>query len=111
MGDGRDRAKRAVMGGYLDKYADIVVLADEDPGSENRFAIMGDVAQGVRSKTLGQDLFVFPGRSDAIDFLVSEARSGDMVFLAGKGHETIMLTQFGREKWSDKDALMERIGV
>jgi UDP-N-acetylmuramyl tripeptide synthase len=36
MGDGRDKGKRPKMGALLDKYADIVVLADEDPGDENR---------------------------------------------------------------------------
>ncbi len=74
MGDGRDHAKRPKMGALLDKYVDIVVLADEDPGSENRFAIMGDVAKGISQKVLGNGLFVLPNRTDAIQFLVDEAK-------------------------------------
>lgn len=43
MGDGRDVAKRPKMGALLDKYADIVVLADEDPGDESRLGIISDI--------------------------------------------------------------------
>lgn len=107
MGDGRDKAKRPKMGQILDKYADMVVLTDEDPGSENRFAIMADVMRGIKTKVLGNGLFILPQRRDAIQFVVEEAQEGDLVFLAGKGHEEVMLTQFGREMWSDKDTLLE----
>jgi UDP-N-acetylmuramoyl-L-alanyl-D-glutamate--2,6-diaminopimelate ligase len=85
----------------------MVVLADEDPGSENRFSIIGDIVDGMPTKTLGIDLFVLPQRRDALRFLVDNAQSGDIVFLAGKGHERVMLTQFGREKWNEQEILME----
>lgn len=61
-----------------------MVLADEDPGQDNRYSILSDVRGGVVDKKMGIDLFVMPERMEAISFLVKQAASGDIVFLAGK---------------------------
>lgn len=77
------------MGKIADQYADIIVLADEDPGDEPRFQIMQEVRKGIH-KNDGDGLYIIPDRQKAIQFLTEIARPGDLVLLAGKGHETVM---------------------
>lgn len=88
MGE-RDRFKRPLMGKLADQYADIIVLADEDPGDEPRFQIIQEIKDGIKRND-GDNLFIIPDRQKAIKFLTEIARPGDVVLLAGKGHETVM---------------------
>ena len=88
MGE-RDRFKRPIMGKLADQYADIIVLADEDPGDEPRFQIIQEIKDGINRRD-GDNLFIIPDRQKAIQFLTEIARPGDLVLLAGKGHETSM---------------------
>lgn len=85
----RDRFKRPMMGKLADQYADIIVLADEDPGDEPRFQIIQEIKDGIKRND-GDNLFIIPDRQKAIQFLTQIARPGDVVLLAGKGHETVM---------------------
>ena len=88
MGE-RDRFKRPLMGKLADQYADIIVLADEDPGDEPRFQIIQEIKDGI-NRVDGDNLFIIPDREKAIKFLTEIAHPGDVVLLAGKGHETVM---------------------
>lgn len=85
----RDRQKRPEMGKIADRYADLIVIADEDPGDENRLQIIAEVREGVK-RQLGDRLYVIPDRSLAIRFITEIVEPGDIVMLAGKGHETVM---------------------
>lgn len=67
MGD-RDRFKRPLMGKIADQYADIIVLADEDPGDEDRMQIIQEVKNGIRRND-GDNLFIIPDRELAIKFI------------------------------------------
>ncbi len=111
MWDGRDKAKRPRMWALLDKYSDIVVLADEDPGDENRLTILDDVASGITLKKHGKWLFVLPERHHAIQFITDIAEKWDTVFLAGKWHEEVMLTARWRRDWSDRRELETILGI
>ncbi len=105
MWDGRDKGKRPKMWALLDQYADIVVLSDEDPWQENRLWIIDDVVRGIKNKKEGVGLFVLPERFFALQFITHIAKPWDTVFLAGKGHEEVMLTKYGKREWSDKREL------
>lgn len=63
----------------------------------------------VKNKTLGKDLFIIPERILAIKFACEIAKEGDVVMFAGKGHETIQLTNFGKRKWSDKEEVLKNL--
>ncbi|SPE34392.1 UDP-N-acetylmuramoyl-L-alanyl-D-glutamate--2, 6-diaminopimelate ligase [Candidatus Sulfopaludibacter sp. SbA3] len=85
-GGDRDRSKRPLMGQAAAEASDFVVLTSDNPRSEDPLAIMNDALVGIRRKDVAH--VVEPDRSAAIDRALKEAREGDIVILAGKGHET-----------------------
>ena len=85
-GGDRDRAKRPLMGQAAAEASDFVVLTSDNPRSEDPLAIMNDALVGIRRVDVPH--IVEPDRETAIRRALSEAREGDIVILAGKGHET-----------------------
>jgi UDP-N-acetylmuramoyl-L-alanyl-D-glutamate--2,6-diaminopimelate ligase len=86
-GGDRDRGKRPEMGHAAEKGADIVILTDDNPRTEDPGQILDDIEAGM---TPGGHMRV-EGRRDAIARALHEARDGDVVLLAGKGHETYQI--------------------
>lgn len=103
MGE-RDRFKRPMMGRIADQYADIIVLADEDPGDEPRFQIIQEIKDGI-TRSDGDRLYIIPDRQLAIKFITEITQPGDVVLLAGKGHETVMCIPWGKIPWNEKAIL------
>ncbi|HEX4540374.1 MAG TPA: UDP-N-acetylmuramoyl-L-alanyl-D-glutamate--2,6-diaminopimelate ligase [Acidimicrobiales bacterium] len=84
-GGDRDRHKRPDMGRIATTLADLAVLTSDNPRSEDPMAIIAEVRGGVDRR---DRLVVEPDRAAAIALAVSSARPGDVVVVAGKGHET-----------------------
>ncbi|HUH07241.1 MAG TPA: UDP-N-acetylmuramoyl-L-alanyl-D-glutamate--2,6-diaminopimelate ligase [Egibacteraceae bacterium] len=84
-GGDRDRAKRPLMGAAAARFADRAVLTSDNPRSEDPLAILEAVAAGARAS--GGDWQIQPDRRAAIGLALAEARPGDVVVIAGKGHE------------------------
>ena len=84
-GGDRDRTKRPLMGEVATTLADMAVLTSDNPRSEDPIAVIEDVRAGVRAE---ERLRVEPDRQAAIDLAVGQAQDGDVVVIAGKGHET-----------------------
>ena len=82
-GGERDRSKRAPMGEVVSELADQVVVTSDNPRSEQPQAIIDDILDGVRAPAE-----VEPERRDAIEHALARAQEGDVVVIAGKGHET-----------------------
>jgi len=89
----RDEAKRAVQGRLAGKYADEVIVTEEDDRDMDGQEIMEQIASGATEadKTRDTDLFLIHDRPDAIQFAVDRAKTGDTVLLLGKGHEKDIL--------------------
>ena len=85
-GGDRDRTKRPLMGQAAAEASDFVVLTSDNPRSEDPLAIMNDALVGIRRTDVPH--IVEPDRATAIARASKEAREGDIVILAGKGHET-----------------------
>lgn len=85
----RDEAKRVVQGEIAGKYADEVVITEEDDRDMDGVEIMDEIAAGAEKagRQRGKDLFLVHDRTEAIDFAVKRASRGDTVMLLGKGHE------------------------
>jgi UDP-N-acetylmuramoyl-L-alanyl-D-glutamate--2,6-diaminopimelate ligase len=83
-GGDRDRSKRAPMGEVAARLADLVVLTTDNPRHEAPAAIISEVRRGMETP---RDLRVEPDRRAAIELAVREARAGDVLLVAGKGHE------------------------
>jgi UDP-N-acetylmuramoyl-L-alanyl-D-glutamate--2,6-diaminopimelate ligase len=87
-GGDRDRGKRPLMGAVAAQLADVVIVTSDNPRSEDPHAILDQILEGVIAhRAQGPDL-VTADRAEAINEALSLAREGDVVVIAGKGHET-----------------------
>jgi UDP-N-acetylmuramoyl-L-alanyl-D-glutamate--2,6-diaminopimelate ligase len=98
-GGDRDRAKRPLMGEAAGRGSDFVVLTSDNPRSEDPRAIINDAVVGLQ-KT-GVKYTVEVDRRKAIALAIAEARPGDIVLLAGKGHEKVQVTREGSLPFDD----------
>ena len=100
-GGDRDRAKRPLMGKAAAENSDFVVLTSDNPRSEDPLAIMNDALVGIRRTDV--PLVVEPDRATAIARAIKEARPGDIVILAGKGHETYQVLKDRTIAFDDRE--------
>jgi len=100
-GGDRDRTKRPLMGEAAGRGSDFVVLTSDNPRSEDPLAIINDAAVGLQRT--GAKYKVEPDRKAAIALAVAEAGSGDILLLAGKGHEKVQVTKDGSIPFDDGD--------
>jgi UDP-N-acetylmuramoyl-L-alanyl-D-glutamate--2,6-diaminopimelate ligase len=84
-GGDRDRSKRPLMGRAAGAGSDLVVLTSDNPRSEDPQAILDEVLPGLRQERAA--VLVEPDREEAIHLAIGAAQRGDLVLLAGKGHE------------------------
>ena len=106
-GGDRDRAKRPMMGEAAGKGSDFVVLTSDNPRSEDPRAIINDALVGLQ-KT-GVKYSVEADRRKAIAIAIGEARPGDIVLLAGKGHEKVQVTGEGSHPFDDVEVARETL--
>jgi UDP-N-acetylmuramoyl-L-alanyl-D-glutamate--2,6-diaminopimelate ligase len=95
-GGDRDRGKRPQMGAIADELADRVVVTSDNPRSEDPEAIIRDIRAG-----LSRSADVFAERRAAIEFAIMQAQPGDVVLIAGKGHEEYQEIDGVRHPFSD----------
>lgn len=88
-GGDRDPGKRPVMGEIAAIYSDICIVTSDNPRSEEPMRIIEDILPGVRK--VNSSYTVVENRRNAIETALMEARAGDVVILAGKGHETYQI--------------------
>ena len=109
-GGGKDRTKRPVMGEVTGRLSDLTILSSDNPRTEDPLKIISDIIVGLQ-KTSGKYL-IEPDREKAIGAAMDEARAGDIVLLAGKGHENYQILSDRTMEFDDRDvarrALRER---
>jgi UDP-N-acetylmuramoyl-L-alanyl-D-glutamate--2,6-diaminopimelate ligase len=88
-GGEKDRTKRPIMGEVTGRLSDLTILSSDNPRNEDPLKIISDIIVGLQ-KTAGKYL-IEPNREKAIGLAMDEARAGDMVLLAGKGHENYQI--------------------
>ena len=102
-GGDRDRSKRPKMAAVVSENSEISVLTSDNPRTEDPAAILRDVASGVKE---GSESTQIIDRREAIAHAISLAQPGDIVVIAGKGHEDYQI--IGRTKYPMDDRLMAR---
>ena len=104
----RDTDKRPMMGRIAAAAARLVVVTDEDPRGEDREAILEDIARGAEDggKRRDRDLFLIADRPAAIEAAFERARPGDIVLLAGKGHEQSIIGPSGPVAYDERSAAL-----
>jgi len=111
-GGDRDRGKRPKMGRAAVEYSDVVVLTSDNPRTEDPLAILREVEVGVRDaleRRSHVQYHLVPDRREAIGAAIREARRGDMVLIAGKGHEDYQIIGNKKFHFDDREVAREAI--
>ena len=101
-GGDRDATKRPKMGKIADELSDIVVVTSDNPRSEDPQLIISDILAGIKSVNT-QRIYVEPDRRTAISMLKHIAKEGDVVVLAGKGHEDYQILKDKTIHFDDRE--------
>ena len=98
----RDRTKRPLMGKASSRYADVIILTEEDYRTEDVNRIIDEIASGI---TPGPEVYRYPDRKEAIEFALSLGKPGDCVMITGKGHEKSIARGKIEYPWSDQEVV------
>ena len=105
-GGDRDRAKRPRMGRVVERGADLAWVTSDNPRSEDPGRIINDIMAGVRST---RGVHIQPDRRLAIEEVVQAAEPGDLVLIAGKGHERTQLFRDTAIPFDDREAVRQAL--
>ena len=103
-GGDRDRSKRKVMARIASRMSDSLVVTSDNSRSENPDGIIADILAGVDKES---EFAVVPNRAEAIRYAIRHARAGDIIILAGKGHENYEIDSKGKHPFCEKDIAVE----
>lgn len=107
-GGDRDKGKRPLMGAIAEQFSDVVVITDDNPRSEDPAAIVADILSGLLDAGRAR---VVAGRAEAVTNTVMQAQEGDIVLVAGKGHEDYQIVGTRRLDYSDRSTVARLLGV
>ena len=106
-GGDRDPMKRPLMGEACAKLADKLVVTSDNPRSEDPLKIIDAILVGVRGRGSGIGVTVEPDRKKAIEFALREAQEGDVIVIAGKGHETTQEIKGVKYPFDDREVVRQ----
>lgn len=105
-GGDRDRSKRARMGRIASAMADLVIITSDNSRSEESADIIGEILKGIDKETY---FTVIEDRAEAIEYAIKNAREGDIILLAGKGHEKYEINKAGKVYFCERELVLEYI--
>ena len=105
----RDKTYRAKAGAIADEFADIIIITNEDPYSEDPEKIMNQVLSGIKKKELNKNLFRILDRKEAIEKAIKIAEKDDLVIITGKGAEQFIICGNKKIPWDDREVAREAI--
>ena len=111
-GGDRDRTKRPKMGRAAVQYSDVVILTSDNPRTEDPAFILSEVEVGVKDALATRDHVryrMIADRREAIEAAIGEAKAGDMVLIAGKGHEDYQIVGTTKHHFDDREVAREMI--
>ena len=109
-GGDRDRLKRPRMARVAEELADVVIVTSDNPRTEDPRAIIDDIVKGFSTAGLAK-VQVEPDRRTAIGLALSQARAGDLVLLAGKGHETYQIIGKTKHHFDDAEEVRSHVAT
>ncbi|WP_313573359.1 UDP-N-acetylmuramoyl-L-alanyl-D-glutamate--2,6-diaminopimelate ligase [Pseudescherichia sp.] len=107
-GGDRDKGKRPLMGAIAEEFADVPVVTDDNPRTEEPRAIINDILAGMLDAGRAR---VVEGRAEAVTSAIMQAKENDVVLLAGKGHEDYQIVGNRRLDYSDRVTAARLLGV
>lgn len=105
-GGDRDKSKRPLMGRIAETHSDCVLVTNDNPRSEDPASIAADILRGMKNP---RACLTIADRAQAIDMAVQQARSGDLVLIAGKGHENYQI--FAQQQVPFSDEQQARLAI
>lgn len=105
-GGDRDRQKRPIMGKIAASMADFVIITGDNSRSERTTDIISEIISGIDIENAAP-FIVIENRKDAIEYALKNARRGDMILLAGKGHEEYEIDRNGKRPFSERELVGE----
>lgn len=103
-GGDREKEKRKIMGEIASQNADFVIVTNDNPRSENPNLIINDILYGIKDKS---NFVIIANRKDAIEYAIVTARQGDIILLAGKGHEDYEINAHGKSHFDEREILQD----
>ena len=107
-GGDRDRSKRPLMAQAAQHYADNVIVTSDNPRSENPQDIIDEIIAGFDT---GAKFKTVIDRRDAIAYAIEQARAGDVILLAGKGHESVQIVGNETFEFDDRQVAKQYLGM
>ena len=107
-GGDRDKGKRPLMGAIAEEFADIVVVTDDNPRTEEPRVIINDILAGMLDAGHARAV---EGRAEAVTNAVMQAKENDVVLVAGKGHEDYQIVGNRRLDYSDRVTVARLLGT
>ena len=109
-GGNRDHGKRPEMARAAAERSDVLILTSDNPRDEDPQAIIDDMAAGLDSYTLGKTIQIVD-RREAIEKAAGIARPGDIILIAGKGHETTQIIGGKEYHFDDRQEICRALGI
>ena len=106
-GGDRDKAKRPMMGKIANKYCDKVYLTDDNPRYENPKTIRNSIKKNINKSKI----YEIPNRANAINKAILDLKTGDVLVVAGKGHEKIQEYKKIKKLFSDQKQILKNIKI
>ncbi len=107
-GGNRDQGKRPLMGKIASLLADEIILTSDNPRFEDPLKIIEDIKKGINSS---KPCKIIPDRREALEFAIKELKKGDVLLVAGKGHETYQEIQGKKYPFSDQEEILKIINT
>ncbi len=104
-GGNRDVQKRSLMGRIAEKYSDEIYLTDDNPRNEKPYKIREDIKKGIKKANVNE----IPNRKKAIKLAIKNLKTGDLLLVAGKGHEKTQEYRGKKNFFSDQEIILKAI--
>lgn len=108
-GGDRDKTKRPLMGHIASLLADDVIVTSDNRRSESGDAIIQDILSGIDRHQSATTVKVIEDRREALQYAIDSMREGDILLVAGKGHEEYEIDCYGKHSFSERQILLERL--
>jgi UDP-N-acetylmuramoyl-L-alanyl-D-glutamate--2,6-diaminopimelate ligase len=105
----RDRGKRPIMGEIVARFADQVILTNDEPYHEDPMQIIEEIAVGIKNKKENKDFWIIPDRREAIKKALLLAKADDVIAVTGMGAEESMVVGDEKIPWNDRKVILEEL--
>ncbi len=105
----RDRGKRPIIGEIVSRYADFVIVTNDELYHEDPMQIISEIVAGIKNKKENEDFWIIPDRRIAIAKALQLAKADDIIAVTGMGAEESMVVGDEKIQWNDKEVILEEL--